>query len=113
MGLRLAVTHLSLNIYVYDIPVIRHSYLEPNGRQPRTENPSAKEMKAFLESREGVKGLVDSGITNIPQFLHPFPRDIFTKLFLGCHLGRAASDPDNRPERRRERVQKGNRGGHT
>ncbi|KAK8651716.1 hypothetical protein V6N13_141302 [Hibiscus sabdariffa] len=25
-------------------------------------------MKAFLERREGVKGLVDSGITNIPSF---------------------------------------------
>ncbi|KAK8497629.1 hypothetical protein V6N12_042817 [Hibiscus sabdariffa] len=35
---------------------------------PRADNPSAKEMKAFLERREGVKGLVDSGITNIPSF---------------------------------------------
>ncbi|KAK8620577.1 hypothetical protein V6N13_067048 [Hibiscus sabdariffa] len=38
------------------------------GGSPRAENPCAEEMKAFLESREGVKGLVDSGITSIPSF---------------------------------------------
>ncbi|KAK8545787.1 hypothetical protein V6N12_026607 [Hibiscus sabdariffa] len=41
--------------------------------KPRAENNSrAEEMKAFLESREGVKGLVDAGITEIPSFfIHP------------------------------------------
>ncbi|KAL4340320.1 hypothetical protein GQ457_08G007970 [Hibiscus cannabinus] len=41
--------------------------------KPRAENNSrAEEMKAFLESREGVKELVDAGITEIPSFfIHP------------------------------------------
>ncbi|KAK8620575.1 hypothetical protein V6N13_067046 [Hibiscus sabdariffa] len=38
------------------------------GGCPRAENPCAEDLKAFLESREGVKGLVDSGITKIPSF---------------------------------------------
>lgn len=32
----------------------------------------AKEVKAFEETKAGVKGLVDSGVTKIPRiFIHP------------------------------------------
>ncbi|KAL4341764.1 hypothetical protein GQ457_08G007960 [Hibiscus cannabinus] len=60
------------------------------GGCPRAENPCAEEMKAFLESREGVKGLVDSGITKIPSFfirsLETFPSNSSSDATLAAQL---------------------------
>ncbi|XWS10642.1 hypothetical protein CRYUN_Cryun38cG0014400 [Craigia yunnanensis] len=36
------------------------------------DNKGAKEFKEFLETKAGVKGLVDAGVVNIPRlFIHP------------------------------------------
>ncbi|KAE8689875.1 LOB domain-containing protein 29-like [Hibiscus syriacus] len=54
---------------------------------PRAENINslAEEMKAFLESKEGVKGLVDSGITKIPSFFIR-PADSMDATLAAPHL---------------------------
>ncbi|KAM6565308.1 hypothetical protein CsatA_024436 [Cannabis sativa] len=42
---------------------------------PNSEYDRASEVKAFDESKIGVKGLVDAGITQIPRFFHKSKHD--------------------------------------
>eukprot|EP00268_Persea_americana_P031329 TRINITY_DN3045_c0_g1_i1.p1 TRINITY_DN3045_c0_g1~~TRINITY_DN3045_c0_g1_i1.p1 ORF type:complete len:376 (-),score=51.88 TRINITY_DN3045_c0_g1_i1:324-1451(-) len=46
--------------------------LSPSPQPPHHDRDRAKEVKEFDESKTGVKGLVDSGISTIPRiFIHP------------------------------------------
>ncbi|CAK7346433.1 unnamed protein product [Dovyalis caffra] len=55
--------------------------------QDESNYDKAKEVKAFDETRAGVKGLVDSGVTKIPRFfIHP-PEDVQKSSSESSHLG--------------------------
>ncbi|CAJ1967149.1 unnamed protein product [Sphenostylis stenocarpa] len=63
------------------------------------------ELKAFDDTRQGVKGLVDAGITKIPRIFCYHPPDNFTRVSDLCHkdyiipvvdLGNIDEDPSER-----------------
>ncbi|KAJ7954735.1 1-aminocyclopropane-1-carboxylate oxidase [Quillaja saponaria] len=64
-------------------------YVSDNGKPSLINNQSdcdrPKELKAFDETKEGVKGLVDAGIVKIPKiFIHP-PDQLAKDLSYSCN----------------------------
>ncbi|XP_048333187.2 1-aminocyclopropane-1-carboxylate oxidase homolog 3-like [Ziziphus jujuba] len=58
----------------------------------KTEYDRASEVKAFDETKAGVKGLVDAGVTEIPRIFHR-PHDEYLDKISACEDGKKFSIP--------------------